>query len=176
MPLNHSSQCTELTEEQYAALGKAVVEWANIEEMLGAIIGRLLVTPDFLARSYTDSLSAARAQEILTQAIEIHRARYQCKQVSEKILDDLTAINEKITTLRAKRNKIAHFCWMRTTDEELWGTNFAGGMPSPKTERRCQAKFTLDDLAITHQECYQIVNQLLSIFDALPKINESGLL
>ncbi|MFA6016211.1 MAG: hypothetical protein WC742_14220 [Gallionellaceae bacterium] len=76
MPLNHSSQYAELTEEQYAALGKAVVEWANIEELLGAIIGRLLATPDFLARSFTDSMSAVRAQSILTQAIEIHIVRY----------------------------------------------------------------------------------------------------
>jgi len=48
MPLNHTSQYSDLTEEQYAALGKAVVEWANIEELFGAIIGRLLATPDFL--------------------------------------------------------------------------------------------------------------------------------
>lgn len=65
MPLNHTSQCAELTEEQYAALGKAVVEWANIEELLGAVIGRLLATPDFLARSFTDSMSAVRVQDVL---------------------------------------------------------------------------------------------------------------
>lgn len=176
MPLNHTSQCAELTEEQYAALGKAVVEWANIEELLGAVIGRLLATPDFLARSFTDSMSAFRVQDILTQAIEIHSERYQCRRVRKEILDELTAINAKITTLRAKRNKIAHFCWMRTTDEELWGTNFAGGMPSPKKEQRYQAKFTLNDLAALHRESYAVVDQLLSIFEVLPKINEDTLL
>jgi len=176
MPLNHASQCSELTEEQYAALGKAVVEWANIEELIGAIIGRLLATPDFLARSFTDSMSAVRAQDVLTQAIEIHRVRYQCRRICKETLDELTAINEKITTLRAKRNKIAHFCWMRTTDEELWGTNFAGGVPSPKKEQRYQTKFTLDDLAALHRESYAVVDQLLSIFEALPKINEDALL
>lgn len=176
MPLNHASQCFDLTEEQYAALGKAVVEWANIEELLGAVIGRLLATPDFLARSFTDSMSAVRVQDILTQAIEIHHARYQCRRVRKEILDELTEINKKITTLRAKRNKIAHFCWMRTTDDEVWGTNFTGGMPTPQKERKHQAKFTLDDLAAFHRESYAVVSQLLSIFEALPKINEDTLL
>ena len=176
MPLNHTSQYSELTEEQYAALGKAVVEWANIEELLGAIIGRLLATPDFLARTFTDSMAAFRVQDALTQAIEIHRVRYQCRRVHKEILDELTAINAKVTTLRIMRNKISHFCWMRSTDEELWGTNFAGGMPSPKNERGHQAKFTLDDLAALHRESYAVVDQLLSIFEALPKIHEDTLL
>lgn len=65
---------------------------------------------------------------------------------------------------------------MRTTDEELWGTNFAGGMPSLKKEQRYQAKFTLNDLAALHRESYAIVDQLLSIFEVLPKINEDTLL
>jgi len=176
MPLNHASQCSDLTEEQYAALGKAVVEWANIEELLGVIIGRLLATPDFLARTFSDSISAVRSQAILTEAIEIHRTRYQYRIVQKNILDELNTTNEKITALRAKRNKIAHFCWMRSNDNELWGTNFSGGMPSPKKERSRQATFTLDELAVLHRESYAIVDKLLSILDTLPKISEDGLL
>src|SRR5512135_545066 len=157
MPLNHTSQYSKLTEEQYAALGKVVVEWANIEELLGAIIGRLLATPDFLARSFTDSMSAVRVQTVLTQAIEINRARYQYRRVHKDILDELAAINTKVATLRVTRNKIAHFCWMRSTDEELCGTNFAGGMPSPKKEKQNYSSITLTDLSALHQESYAVV-------------------
>ncbi|HET7832165.1 MAG TPA: hypothetical protein VFK88_04290 [Gallionella sp.] len=176
MPLNHTSQYAQLTEEQYAALGKVVVEWANIEELLGAISGRLLATPDFLARSFTDSISAVRIQTILTQAIEIHQVRYQCMRVHEAILNELTVLNEKVNTLRAKRNKIAHFCWLRSNDEELWGTNFPGGIPSPKSERTHHATFTANELAELHRESYAVVDQLLSIYQALPEINEGALL
>ena len=44
MPLNHTSKFAELTEAQYAALGRAVVEWANVEYLLGVLLSRLLVS------------------------------------------------------------------------------------------------------------------------------------
>jgi len=176
MPLNHTSQHSELTEDQYAALGKAVVEWANIEELLGAVVGRLLATPDFLARSFTDAMSAVRVQTVLTQAIEIHRVRYQCRLVRENFLDELTAINAKVTALRTTRNRIAHFCWMRTNDDELWGTNFSGGMPSPKKEKHGYTTLTMTDLSALHDKSYTVVEQLLSILEQLPKVKEETLL
>lgn len=76
MPLNHTSQYSELTQAQYAALGKAVVEWVNVEFLLGVLLSRLLATPEFLSRTYTDSISAVRLQGAIAEAVEIHRVRY----------------------------------------------------------------------------------------------------
>ena len=76
MPLNHSSEFSELTDQQYMVLGKAVVEWANIEQLLSILLGRLLATPDFLARTFTDPLAAFRLQEAIKEAVEIHREPY----------------------------------------------------------------------------------------------------
>ena len=42
VPLNHHSEYSELTEAQYAAIGRAVVEWANVEFLLGVLLSRLL--------------------------------------------------------------------------------------------------------------------------------------
>ena len=38
MPLSHTSQYSELTDAQYIELGKAVVEWANVEQLLGVLL------------------------------------------------------------------------------------------------------------------------------------------
>lgn len=75
MPLNHTSEYSQLTNAQYAELGKAVVEWANVEYLLGVLLSRLLGTPEFLARTYTASISAVRLQDAIAEAVEIHRIR-----------------------------------------------------------------------------------------------------
>jgi hypothetical protein len=65
MSLNHATQSSQLTDEHFKAIGKLVVEWANIEFTLRSTLTRLLLTPDFLGRTYTDQMSAARVQEAM---------------------------------------------------------------------------------------------------------------
>jgi len=84
VPLNHSSKYAALTEAQYAAIGRTVVEWANVEFLLGVLLARLLATPEFLARTYTDSISAVRLQEAIVEAVGIHAFRCGHRLVSSK--------------------------------------------------------------------------------------------
>lgn len=176
MPLNHSSEFAELTDVQYIALGKAVAEWANIEQLLSVLLGCLLGTPDFLARTFTDPLSAVRLQEAIHEAVEIHRTRYREKVISGDLLDEIVRINNSVTSLRGVRNKIAHFCWCRHSDEFLFGTSFAGGIPTPKSERKNTAVLKLSDLTKLHQEAFSLVEQLIVLTERLPRVDEELLL
>lgn len=176
MPLNHTSQYAELTDEQYVALGKAVVEWANIEQLLSVLLGRLLATPDFLARTFTDPLAAVRLQEAIQEAVDIHRVRYGERVVSGDLLDEIAKINKSVTSLRGMRNKIAHFCWCRRSDESLFGTSFAGGIPTPKSERRSSAVLKLSELRKFHQEAFSLVERLIVLTESLPCVDEELLL
>jgi hypothetical protein len=42
MPLNHTSEYAELIDEQFALIGRLVIEWSNIEFLLGVLLSRLL--------------------------------------------------------------------------------------------------------------------------------------
>ena len=176
MPLNHSSEFAELTDQQYTVLGKAVVEWANIEQLLSVLLGRLLATPDFLARTFTDPLAAVRLQEAIQEAVEIHRVRYGERVIAGALLDEIVRINQSVTALRAIRNKIAHFCWCRHSDESLFGTSFAGGIPTPKSERKNVAVITLSELTNFHQHAFALVEQLIALTEKLPAVDEELLL
>lgn len=176
MPLNHSSEFAELTDQQYMVLGKAVVEWANIEQLLSVLLGRLLATPDFLARTFTDPLAAVRLQEAIQEAAEIHRVRYGGRVISGALLDEIVRINQSVTTLRGIRNKIAHFCWCRYSDESLFGTSFAGGIPTQKSEQKNSAVITLTELTDFHQKAFSLVEQLIVLTEKLPAIDEELLL
>jgi hypothetical protein len=176
VPLNHSSEFAELTDRQYMMLGKAVVEWANIEQLLSILLGRLLATPDFLARTFTDPLAAVRLQSAIQEAVEIHRVRYEEKVIAGALLDDIIRINQSVTALRTIRNRIAHFCWCRYSDESLFGTSFAGGISTPKSERKNVAVITLTELTDFHQDAFALVEQLIALTEKLPAIDEGLLL
>ncbi|MGH9875888.1 MAG: hypothetical protein ACRD9S_25835 [Pyrinomonadaceae bacterium] len=176
MPLNHSSKYAQLTDEQYLAIGKATVEWSNVEFLLGVLLSRLLATPEFLARTYTDIMTVAKIQEAITEAISIQRHRYCCKLVSKDVLTDIENINGRITAVRGKRNKLAHFCLCRVSDDKIFGTGFAGGIPDTKKHRRDNVTFELSELVKLYREAYDIVGLLGAIIENLPRIEEEAIL
>jgi len=175
MPLNHASIYAELTDRHFQLIGKIVVEWSNIEFFLGVLLSKLLVTPEFLARSYTDHMSAVKLQETIKEGVEIHKNRYSHKFISEQELDEITKLNNRITTLRAMRNKFAHFCWFRRNDDEIFGTNFSGGVPNSKKERRDSITYKVIELEELYAEAYKIVDRLSDIVGLLPEIKEEDL-
>lgn len=167
---------SERAEAQYAAIGKAVVEWANIEYLLGVLLARLLATPVFLARTFIAPISAVRLQEAIQEAVEIHRIRYRERIVAPELLNEIIEINKSITALRAMRNKISHFCWTRSSDEAVFGTSFTGGVPTPKSERKNSKVITLSELNRLHRNSYSLVERLLEIVQRLPEVKEESLL
>ena len=116
MPLNHSSSYADLTAEQAELIGRFVVEWSNIEFLLSDILARLLMSPNFVARVFTDSMNAFALQEALDKAIRFHRDRYHFAVIPEVVLERLSTLLSSVDELRGMRNRFSHFCWTRSTE------------------------------------------------------------
>jgi len=172
MPINHSSSFADLTDAQYAALGKIVVEWSNIEHLLGTLLSRLLRTPEYLGRTYADGMSAVRLQSAIAEAVKVHRYRYRAKRVPEAELKKIQAINDRVTSLRAHRNKISHFCWTRTNDDEIFGASLAGGVPDEKWQKKEYRTLSLADLQRLHKDAFDLTEELAQVVKGLPAIEE----
>jgi len=136
MPLNHSSSYADLTAEQAELIGRFVVEWSNIEFLLSDILARLLMSPNFVARVFTDSMNAFALQEALDKAIRFHRDRYHFAVIPEVVLERLSTLLSSVDELRGMRNRFSHFCWTRSTDEAIFGTGFSAFLPSDKRHKR----------------------------------------
>jgi hypothetical protein len=120
-------------------------------------------------------MSAVKLQEAIKEGVEIHKKRYGCKLISEQELDKIIALNHRIAKLRVTRNKFAHFCWYRSNDDEIFGTNFSGGVPNRKQDRRGNVTYTVVELEEFHAEVYKIVDELSDIANSLPELEEEGL-
>jgi len=172
MPLNHTSRLADLTDQQYQLLGKIVVEWSNIEFLLGVLLSRLLRTPEYLGRTYADGMSAVRLQSAISEAISVHRHRYFNKRIIPDLLDRAENINQRVSALRADRNRISHYCWIRSNDDEIFGTALAGGVPSPKPIQKYEKLFKLSELTQLHVAAYQITEELMELTQQIPNIPE----
>ena len=172
MPLNHSSEYADLTDDQYAAIGRVVVEWSNIEYLFSLLLSRLLRTPEYLGRTYAQGLAAVRIQTAITEAIDVHRHRYGRHFVSEVTLSEVESANSRVAALRAHRNKISHFCWCRTSDDEVFGSAFAGGVPTDKWDRRNNKSLSLIDLRSLHTEAYALAEELMRIVSTIKEVHE----
>jgi len=176
MPLNHTSQFAELTDEQFKLIGKIVVEWANVEFMQKTILSKLLFSAEFISRTYTDRMSAERIQNAIKESVDLHRHRYNGKIISDDILSEIEKVNDEVHDARAHRNRFAHFCWSRSTDEEIFGTNFSAGLPGSKKYRKSDIVITNKELEQLYKESYDLVDKINQLIEKLPEIEENDLI
>lgn len=176
MPFSHANEYSKLTDEQHMLIGMFVSEWATAEFYLGVILSRLLLAPDYLSRTYTDSLGAAQVQHAIRQAVGIHKERYSSKLIALDLLDEILVLNSKIENLRSLRNRFAHFCWMRSSDEEMFGTNFSGAAPGEKRHKKSFASLKVVDIRLQYKELFDAVERMQTIAGEIPSVSEDAVI
>lgn len=172
--LNHATKNSDLTEKQYALLGRAFIEWSNIEYLLGVILSRLLFTPEFLGRTYSDQMNASHIESSIKNALDIHESRYNSKIVSKDLQHQIKMILKDSLKVRELRNKFAHYLWMRSNDKEIFGAKLSGKIAKPG-RADSSINLTNNKLRDHYKDSYQVVERLRIILKALPDISE-GLL
>lgn len=176
MPLNHSSSYADLTAEQAELIGRFIVEWSNIEFLLSDILARLLMSPDFVSRVFTDAMNAFALQQALDKAIRIHRERYGCRVIAEPVLERLDMMLAQVDELRGMRNRFSHFCWARTTDEAIFGTGFSGFLPSDKRQKSDERLLSVTEIRAAHKKAWDLVDGLSMFVLAIPATTEEDAL
>ncbi len=169
MPLSHSSQYADLTEEQYACIGRIMVESSNLEHLVERLLVRLAGSPDFLGLSLTNPLSATRRLEALKTLVDVHRRRYNCHLVDSAVLDEIDQAQQGIDSLRIDRNRFAHYCWCRQDNERIFGIKFTGKQPDVRKPGRDCVVFTLTELDDMIADMKILVEHLEALLEQLPE-------
>lgn len=172
MPLNHSSKYAELTKEQFLLIGKLTIEFSNIEFLLSEVLARLLITPSFLSRTYTERMSVNSIIEKIRNGIDIHSRRYEYTIISEDLCQLIKDIIESINEIRTKRNKFAHYCWSRNTDDKIFGTGFISKQPKFSNPNEGSIVITNQELEELYEKSYKLVDELEQVLQKLPELVE----
>jgi hypothetical protein len=140
---------------------------------LGVLLSRLLFTPEFLGRVYSDEMSASRIQGALKKALDIHSHRYSSRVVPIETIDELLQLNADIEKFRGLRNKFSHFCWSRSNDDEIFGSGLSGFVPPSKRLKKDSMKVSVSELKETYRNAYQLVERLSGVIQKLPEAVET---
>lgn len=176
MPMNHGSSYADLTAEQAELIGRFVIEWSNIEFLLSDILARLLMSPNFVSRVFTDSMNAFALQQALDKAIRFHRDRYRFAVIPEPVLERLSRMLSAVDELRGMRNRFSHFCWTRNTDEAIFGTGFSALLPSDKRHKSDYKMLSVAEIRAAHKKAWDLVDDLSALVLALPATTEDDAL
>jgi len=172
MPLNHNKY-SELTLNQFNIIGKVIVEFSNIEFLLGIILSRMLLTPDYLGRTYMDRMNFTDRCEAIKNALDIHQKRYAYKIISEVQVTSIKSILNDISKLRPYRNYFSHYCWMRVDDKNIAGTSFPGKLPCREQQDKYFINLSFTNIEKIYSSAYKIVENLIILIEDLPEFEES---
>ena len=172
MPINHSSKYSDLTDDQYKLIGKVIVEFSNLDFLLGTLLSRMLIMPEFLGRTYNDLITASKLIEGIENAIEIHDVRYGHKFIDKQTLQDIKDLLGQIKGLKSIRNKFAHYCWSRWDDSQIFGTKLSGKLPKYKKPNLDSITIKNIDLEKEYKKAFRAVEKLNSIIEKIPELEE----
>lgn len=173
MPLNHHSKYTELTDQQYQLIGKIVIEFSNVEFLLGTILSRLLITADFLGRTYADQMTAHTMIESIENALKIHEYRYGNRIISLGLSSRISKLISDIKGIKSIRNRFSHYCWMRSNDQEIFGAKLSGKIPNPQKPNEDTFTISVKELSNEVVRFYNIVENMENIIKELPELKET---
>jgi|SRR5882762_2600452 len=142
-----------------------------MEFFLGLLLSRLLFTPEFLGRTYSDEMSAVRIESAISNALDMHEHRYNHAVVSGQQIVAICALLKEVARCRALRNKFAHYLWMRVTDEEITGHKMSG-KPATTKKDSDSLKMSIAEIAKAHTDSYALVKRLSEIVIAIPSVPE----
>ncbi len=172
MPLNHTSKYAELTDAQFILIGKLTIEFSNVEFLLSEILSRLLITPSFLSRTYTDRMNVNAIIEKIKNAIDIHSRRYGFSIVPADVCESISDIVAEIGKIRLIRNKFAHYCWCRDDDNKIFGTGFSSSHAKHQKPDEDCLLITNPEIEEMYLTSYKIVDRLEGILMRLPELLE----
>ncbi|MGB0649906.1 MAG: hypothetical protein ACPG3U_07700 [Rhodothermales bacterium] len=172
MPSNHSSSEAELTDQQFLAMGKLFVEWSNVEFMLGTLLSRIVFVPEILARTYTDQLSATRLEQAIKNAVDLHKRRFSYSVISRDKLDQLERLVNDASVVRRTRNKLAHYCWSRHSDNAIAGFKLSGRQAPNSSQTRDYQEYTLEQLKTEYERAYALVEGMIAFAISIPENEE----
>ena len=172
MPLNHNSKYSELTDQQFILIGKIVIEFSNIEFLLGLLLTRILLTPSFIGRTYTDNLNISSVIKAIRNGLEVHAFRYMNRFITKQTAEEIITLLSKVHKIQEIRNRFAHQCFARHTDDAIYGSKLSGDVPKENSLKPDTSIITNSQLLELYSEAFKLVDILRSVIRRFKEVEE----
>jgi hypothetical protein len=137
-------QDNRLTEQQLASIGSVLTEWSVMDIQIQSILSMLAVSPLALGHFLVDDLSPDNRLKAIKELVKTHRENLGAIDLAkvEEWFGKLDSLTLWIKKNKGLRNQIAHWAWIKHTDEIIHGFKF-----SPRNVSEFNhVELSLDDL------------------------------
>jgi hypothetical protein len=158
---------------QLLAIGKVCATWAVLERIVGMLISRLCMAPEYPTLAILRELSANNQIKALRILIPLHKERYARMMTNEDFIIDLMKMPARLQTLKDKRNEIAHTVWHKWNETEMLAMrsrpvtySVAAAEPAEKN------KTSIESMNSLSEEIQEVADRLFLMVQLLPAVNE----
>ncbi|MEW9804877.1 hypothetical protein [Mesorhizobium marinum] len=110
----------ELTDVQFALIGRIAVQWTRCENVLQEILASLAWAPRYFGRALTNSLGPDNRIGAIKSLCMIHEKQMLCQVVSLEQITKIRQIAVRFDALKGERNKFIHWSAIRKDDDNLF--------------------------------------------------------
>ena len=110
-----------LNDEQLRAIGRVATTWSVLERVLGILLSRLVMAPEFPAAAITKDLSLDNQIKAIKTLLSLHLERYHQTVVTPGVEQIIANMIPDFFQLKEKRNVLTHTVWFRMGSDEISG-------------------------------------------------------
>eukprot|EP01035_Chromulina_nebulosa_P007686 gene7686-10385_t len=103
-------------DEQLVEIGRVATVWSIVERMLGKLLTRLAMAPEYPGMAITKDLGLDAQAKAIKSLMLLHSSRYRYEIIGADWLEVITGILRDFDKLRLQRNIAVHTVWFRMGD------------------------------------------------------------
>ncbi|MES0016155.1 hypothetical protein [Mesorhizobium sp. M0036] len=160
------------TADQLQAIGRVTTAWSLVERVLGMVLSRLAMAPEYPATAITKDLGLDYQTKAIRTLIALHQERYRKQVIPSDTLEVLTNMLKELSKLRQERNIVVHTVWISsipgTTLHSLRARPVTGSASASKpSEER-----TLDQINKLADDIQALADAMFIVVQFLPALDE----
>lgn len=132
--MSFRSESATPTDEQFAKIGRIIVDWAVLDNVTQNILSRLAMAPIWPCGALTDNLNYDGRIQALKHLTEIHSTQFGHLAISADLCAEVDDFRIEIAQHRAFRNRLAHWGVHRSNDDRIFVTRHATRLPTKNRE------------------------------------------
>lgn len=114
-----------LTEQQATAVADVITEWSVLEIGLQKALCELAQAPMALGQALTEDLGPDNRIKALKRLAQTWQSQSSISDDHRTALAECLTLATWITKVKARRNQIAHWIWIRANDTEMFGFKYS---------------------------------------------------
>lgn len=160
------------TEEQYALLGRAVADWAIIDNDICTVLARLARTPDFPGLALVEKLGFNYRLDAWRNLLEMHEERYGYRYYGVDVVASGKALIKSLAQSKKHRDQVAHAIWLRLGDSAVFPFKPRGRQAGPGRggDEKMLTNDNLRALADATTPLIESLEAYLSLLQEVPEV------